>query len=129
MSTRELIDAIQSGDSVAIQGAFESAISSRIAERLDTMRQDVAKSMFKESVAAVTEEVVAEEVEDLEEATEGKPAKVGDNHIHVQKVEGNKYKVHAVGKNFADGIKAGEHLNDTELDDFQEMGGKIRHVK
>lgn len=65
-----------------------------------------------------------EEVE-LEEA-------VGDNHLHVQQVkhEGQtKYKVHAVGKNFADGIKVGEHLSDTELDDFSEMGGKIKHVK
>ena len=67
---------------------------------------------------------VKEEVE-LEEA-------VGDNHLHVQQVkhEGQtKYKVHAVGKNFADGIKVGEHLSDTELDDFSEMGGKIKHVK
>lgn len=39
------------------------------------------------------------------------------------------YKVKAVGKNFADGIKVGEHLTDTELDDFHEMGGKIKHIK
>lgn len=68
---------------------------------------------------------VAKEEVELEEA-------VGDNHLHVQQVkhEGQtKYKVHAVGKNFADGIKVGEHLSDTELDDFSEMGGKIKHVK
>ena len=56
-------------------------------------------------------------------------APVGDDHIHVQHVGGGKYKVHAVGKNFSDGIKVGEHLSDTELDDFSEMGGKIKNVK
>lgn len=51
--------------------------------------------------------------------------------LHVQPVKVNgvtKYKVHAVGKHFADGIKVGEHLTDTELDDFHEMGGKIKHI-
>jgi hypothetical protein len=36
-----------------------------------------------------------------------------------------KYKVHHVGKHFADGIKVGERLSDTELDDAAEMGAKI----
>ena len=52
--------------------------------------------------------------------------------LHVKPVKtatGTKYKVHAVGKKFADGIKVGEHLSDTELDDFSEMGGKIKHMK
>jgi hypothetical protein len=49
--------------------------------------------------------------------------------IHVSDVGGGKYKVHAVGKNFSHGIKVGEHLTDTHLDDFSEMGGKIHHVK
>lgn len=65
-----------------------------------------------------------------EEATPGKPAKpVHPDALHVQHVGGGKYKVHAVGKNFSDGIKVGEHLSDTELDDFHEMGGKVKHVK
>jgi hypothetical protein len=52
--------------------------------------------------------------------------------LHVKPVTVNgqtKYKVHAVGSNFSDGIKPGEHLSDTELDDFSEMGGKIKHIK
>jgi hypothetical protein len=52
--------------------------------------------------------------------------------LHVKPVKtagGTKYKVHAVGKNFSGGIKVGEHLSDTELDDFHEMGGKIKHIK
>lgn len=217
MSTRDLINAIQSGDSIAVQSAFEASMAQRVAARLDTMRQEVAQNMFKEQVEEIEEELnledysleeiedfmMSEDFEQLDElkkstltsyvnkarndkedktnmwtsvpagatpelkkrankafhqtkqrekgmklaqdkmstakvrATEetelGEAAnKIGDNHLHVQEVkhEGKtKYKVHAVGKNFADGIKAGEHLSDTELDDFQEMGGKVKHVK
>ena len=52
--------------------------------------------------------------------------------LHVQHVMVNgqpKYKVHAVGKDLADGIKHGEHLSDSELDDAHEMGAKVKHVK
>ena len=58
--------------------------------------------------------------------------KIHPDALHVKPVEVNgktKYKVHAVGSNFSDGIKKGEHLSDTELDDFSEMGGKIKHMK
>jgi len=114
MSARELIDAIAAGDSVAIQTAFETEMSGRIAERLDSMRQDVATNMFK-----VEEQVQSEEVDQVEEEM----GKVHPDAVHVQPVGKGKYKVHAVGKNFADHVKAGEHLSDTELDDFSEMGG------
>lgn len=55
MSTQELIDAIQSGDSVKIQSSFESAMASKIAEKIDVMRQQVAQNMFKESVEELDE--------------------------------------------------------------------------
>ena len=51
-------------------------------------------------------------------------------HVSHVKVDGRtKYKVKAVGKNLADGIKVGEHLTDTHLDDAAEMGAKIKHIK
>lgn len=125
MSTRDLIDAIASGDSVAIQQSFETEMAGRIAERLDVMRQEVAKNMF--NVQEQAEEVVEEEIELVDEEMD--QSKVHANALHVKPVGGGKYKVHAVGKNFEHGIKAGEHLSDTELDDFREMGGKIKHVK
>lgn len=200
MSTRDLIDAIAAGDSLGIEKAFESAMASRIVDRLDAMRQNVAKNMFKESImfeegdndvkmsrkdlehhfkpfldrlendhgndreqmynhhlkhlegttpqhvlkkmprgprgrwgdmmSDIRDSVknhkasVSEEIEALDEAKEVHP-----DALHVEPVGKGKYKVHAVGKNFSDGIKAGEHLSDTELDDFHEMGGKIKHVK
>jgi hypothetical protein len=58
--------------------------------------------------------------------------KIHPDAIHVKPVKVNgeqKYHVHAVGSNFADGIKVGEHLSDSELDDASEMGGRIKHVK
>jgi hypothetical protein len=51
------------------------------------------------------------------------------HEIHVSPAKNGQYKVHAVGSKFAHGIKVGEHLNDTHLDDFSEMGGKIKMVK
>lgn len=51
-------------------------------------------------------------------------------HVKPVKVNGKtKYKVHAVGSHLADGIKVGEHLSDTQLDDASEMGAKIKHIK
>ena len=50
MSTRDLIDAIESGNSSTIQQHFQDAIMSRVAERLDTMRIETAKNMFKSAV-------------------------------------------------------------------------------
>lgn len=51
-------------------------------------------------------------------------------HVKPTMVNGQqKYKVHAVGKDLADGIKHGEHLSDSELDDAHEMGAKVKHVK
>ena len=57
MSTRDLIDAIESGNSSAIQQHFQDAIMSRVAERLDTMRIETAKSMFKSSVNEEVEQI------------------------------------------------------------------------
>ena len=113
MSARKLIDAIAAGDFVESQTVFNAEMSTRIAEHLDSMRVDVAATVL-----------TAEEVS--EAMAQGK---VHPDAVHVKPVGGGKYKVHAVGKNFADHIKAGEHLSDTELDDFSEMGGRVKHVK
>jgi hypothetical protein len=51
-------------------------------------------------------------------------------HVKPVKVNGKtKYKVHAVGSELGGGIKVGEHLTDTHLDDATEMGAKIKHLK
>ncbi len=58
----DLINAIASGDSIAIETAFNTEMATRISERLDDMRVDVARNMF------ATESVQPEEV--TEDATE-----------------------------------------------------------
>jgi hypothetical protein len=55
---KDLIDAIASGDSLAIDAAFNSEMASRISERLDDMRVDVAQNIFHtESVDELDEAV------------------------------------------------------------------------
>lgn len=79
MSTRDLIDAIESGNSSAIQQHFQDAIMSRVAERLDTMRIETAKSMFK---SPVNENVDHEYLEQVL-ADNDINSKVMGNTVHV----------------------------------------------
>jgi hypothetical protein len=46
MSTRELIDAIQSGNATDVAAAFNSAMTDKVSEKLDAMRTDMAQNMF-----------------------------------------------------------------------------------
>ena len=59
----DIIDAIQSGDSVAIDTAFNKEMAARVSDRLDTMRQDVAQNMFK---SAEVEDLSAEDDTELD---------------------------------------------------------------
>lgn len=74
-----------------------------------------------------------EEVKEEEQVDEAMAA--GGTHpmaLHVKPVQKDgrpMYHVQAVGKKLGGGIKVGEHLSDTELDDAQEMGAKIKHMK
>ena len=52
-STKDLIDAISTGDSVGIETAFNTAMAEKITVKLDAMRQDVAQNMFKAPAAEV----------------------------------------------------------------------------
>ncbi len=66
---------------------------------------------------------VEEKSEDLLEAME--------MHLKPHGTAGTHYKVHAVGKKLAahGGIKVGERLSDTEVDDARESGIRVRHMK
>lgn len=73
----DIIDAIQSGDSVAIDDAFNKEMAARVSDRLDTMRQDVAQNMFKSPEVEVedlaTDEGETNDLETIEEPTEEQP--------------------------------------------------------
>ena len=73
-------------------------------------------------------EEIQEGINQMEE--ENKPIHPMGLHVKPVKVGGKtKYQVHAVGKELGGGIKVGEHLTDTHLDDATEMGAKIKHLK
>jgi hypothetical protein len=59
-SIKELISAIAEGDTIAIEDSFNSVMSYKIADRLDSMRVDVAQTMFGS--------VVEESVDELDES-------------------------------------------------------------
>jgi hypothetical protein len=46
MSTRELVDALASGDSLAIETAFNGVMSNKVSTALDDYRIQVAQNMF-----------------------------------------------------------------------------------
>ena len=67
---QNLINAIAEGDSVAIESAFNQEMATRISDRLEDMRIDVARNMFRtESVQDQPEEETPEE-ETEEDASE-----------------------------------------------------------
>ena len=58
MSTRELIDAIQSGNATDVAATFNSVMTDKVSEKLDAMRTDMAQNMFnpEEESEETTEE-------------------------------------------------------------------------
>lgn len=79
---QDIINAIDSGDSVAIDDAFNKEMAARVSDRLDTMRQDVAQNMFKSPEAEV-EDLAADdgEIADLETTEEPVEATTEDQPI------------------------------------------------
>lgn len=77
MSTKELVDALLSGDAKDIQKQFNNAIGERIVDRLDTMRQEVSQRMF----SSVQEDSdLKEDVDDVNAAIQsGKKWKKKEN--------------------------------------------------
>lgn len=61
MSTKDLIDAISTGDAVGIETSFNAAMAEKISVKLDAMRQDVAQNMFKSAVAEESMDAGSEE--------------------------------------------------------------------
>jgi hypothetical protein len=62
-----LVDAIISGDSVAIDNAFNSEMAERIATNLDAMRETVAKNMFSEAACDSKKKMKEESCDDEDE--------------------------------------------------------------
>ena len=46
MSTRDLVDALISGDSIEIENAFDATMAERLSTSLDAYKVEIAQSMF-----------------------------------------------------------------------------------
>ena len=66
-TVKNLVDAIQAKDAIGTEAAFQAAMAEKISARLDSMRQDVAQSMFK---AQQEEPAVEQETEAPAETAE-----------------------------------------------------------
>lgn len=56
MSTRELVDALIAGDSIAIENAFNDTMSDKVSTALDDYRVEIAQRMFNTQPEDSTEE-------------------------------------------------------------------------
>jgi hypothetical protein len=56
-TTRQLVDAIASGEAMGIESAFNAAMAEKISGKLSDMRQEVAQNMFN----ATQQETATEE--------------------------------------------------------------------
>lgn len=61
-TVQNLVQAIKAGDALETENAFANAMAEKLSTRLDTMRQDVAQSMFAQPAEAepVTEPTAEE---------------------------------------------------------------------
>lgn len=99
-----------------------------VADIINQLDEEQLDELSKKTLGSYINKAAKLTKEDFDLNEDTKKVRVGSNHIHIKSVGNGKYKVHAVGKNFSDGIQVGEHLTDTDLDDFTEMGGKIKHI-
>lgn len=56
MSTRDLINAIVANDAIEIENSFNSTMATKISDSMETLRKDVAQSMFTAVAQDNTEE-------------------------------------------------------------------------
>ena len=64
---QNLINAIAEGDSLGIETAFNQEMASRISDRLDDMRIEVARNMFATESVQVEEEITEQVEEETSE--------------------------------------------------------------
>ena len=80
MGTKELIDAIQAGDAEGIENTFQGVMSAKVGDKLDTMKKDLAQSMFKtpDEQDEIAGEPDVEQAEETPSETVEEPAEDGE---------------------------------------------------
>jgi hypothetical protein len=74
MSTLDLINAIEAGNSVDIEASFNDIMANKVSDKLDAMRADMSQNMFKtpeetESEFNPEDEITAEDDSEIETET------------------------------------------------------------
>lgn len=64
MSTRDLIDAIEAGEATNIEASFNDIMATKVSERLDAMRDDMAQNMFKDPEVDSSDSTIEDEPEE-----------------------------------------------------------------
>jgi hypothetical protein len=123
-----------SKDSWQIDELSKSTLGSYLDKKKSEYMKGKTQSGSKENAKDIQNMGKAQDkkMKSLTEILEATAPKLHPDALHVTpvKVGGQtKYHVKAVGKNISHGIKVGEHLTDTHLDDATEMGAKIKHIK
>lgn len=114
--------------------AIATSVAKRVAEdSIDEYKADTKKTPARKGDYEDGEKTIVKQGSSKvsEKGKEPLAEKVLPHEIHISHSDKKKnglpaYRVHAVGSKFAHGVKAGEHLTDTELDDYHEMGGKVK---
>jgi hypothetical protein len=60
-NTMNLINAIQAGDALEMESAFNAAMAEKVSEKLDGMRGEVSQNMFKTLEQSVEDTTTSEE--------------------------------------------------------------------
>lgn len=63
-NTRELVDALIAGDSIAIENSFNAAMSDKISHALDAYRVQIAQNMFNQQEGEESTDDNAEQTEE-----------------------------------------------------------------
>ena len=78
----DLIQAIDSGDSVAIDAAFNAEMAARVSAKLDDLRVEVAENMFNEASCGYKKKMKESECEDDEDEKQEMSEEVMDEMIN-----------------------------------------------
>lgn len=107
---KDLINAIAEGDTLEIDRTFNSVMAHKISERLDSMRVDVAQSMFNSQM--VEEGVATQQMRDRDSLN--RAFKKGDENAAKQgaKKEVKEYQTGPDGKQYLKSIRY-ESVQDT----------------
>jgi hypothetical protein len=71
-----LIDAIEAGEASNIEASFNDIMANKVSERIDSMRSDVAQTMFATEETIIDDEEEFEQLEEVDESMDQSMSKI-----------------------------------------------------